>query len=750
MTYRNSSPETANRRILIVDDNAAIHADFRKILSGGVDSTTSLKESRAALFGEGPSEPDKLNPAYEIDSAFQGQEALEMVRQAMRDGRPYAMAFVDVRMPPGWDGIETVQRLWQENPELEVVICTAYSDYSWEDIVQEFGKSDRFLILKKPFDNIEVRQLAFALTGKWYLEKLALLKVDDLERRVVERTSELVILTEDLKRAKLLAEGANRAKSEFLANMSHEIRTPLTSILGYSELLFEECTVTATRDRLQVIRRNGEHLMSVINDVLDLSKIEADRVVPERIATSLVDLLTDVKAVVQSTAESKGLALEVVQQGAIPEFIQTDPTRLRQILVNLINNGVKFTSRGSVRLTMQLAEVESACPKLVLEVTDTGIGLTDEQIAKLFRPFVQADNSTTRRFGGTGLGLTISKRLARMLGGDICVRSQSGIGSTFSLTVACGPLAGVRMIELPDSTQAPDLGPCARDRNDVVHDPAVTLSGRILLAEDGGDNQHLISFHLKKAGAQVEIAQNGRIALEMLQAAVAKGRRFDLLLSDMQMPEMDGYTLARTLRIQGSRIPIVALTANAMAEDRQKCLDAGCDDYASKPIDRAALVATCRKWMEKAGGEVASANHPVDRPAALAAGDAPSRPGNTPGLARVLTSELADDPEMAGLVNKFVGNLGPKITRISECLSTNRLDELSKIAHQLKGAGGGYGYPTISTAAQHVEDLAKADRDLAEIRTAVADLTNLCRQAIAGTAHAGGAAVRALTGEQQP
>src|SRR5260221_5135296 len=246
MTKTMTPPETANRRILIVDDNEAIHADFRKILAGDSESSTALQESRTGLFGKEPPAPEELGIGYAIDSAFQGQEALDMVCRAVLERRPYAMAFVDVRMPPGWDGIETVQRLWQEYPELEVVICTAYSDHSWEEIVQAFGQSDRFLILKKPFDNVEVRQLAFALTGKWYLEKQALLKVDDLERMVETRTSELLLLTEDLKQAKVLAEAANRAKGEFLANMSHEIRTPLTSIMGYSELLFEECTVRVT------------------------------------------------------------------------------------------------------------------------------------------------------------------------------------------------------------------------------------------------------------------------------------------------------------------------------------------------------------------------------------------------------------------------------------------------------------------------------------------------------------------------
>jgi signal transduction histidine kinase len=587
MTDHSISPGAPNHRILIVDDNEAIHADFRKILCGTAASTPAIHESRAALFGEECPETDPLHPAYEIDSALQGQQALEMVCQAMRDGRPYAMAFVDVRMPPGWDGIETVQHLWKEYPELEVVICTAYSDYSWEDIVKKFGQSDRFLILKKPFDNVEVRQLAFALTGKWYLEKQALLKVDDLERMVIERTSELVMLTEDLKRAKLLAESANRAKSEFLANMSHEIRTPLTSILGYSELLFEECTVRSTRERLEIIRRNGEHLMSIINDVLDLSKIESDRVVPERIATPLLDLMADVKAVVQNAADSKGLSLEFVQQAAIPAFIQTDPTRLRQILVNLINNAVKFTNRGWVRLTVRFGETDADGPKLVFDISDTGIGLTEEQIANLFRPFVQADSSTTRKFGGTGLGLTISKRLARMLGGDIQVRSQPGIGSTFTLTVATGPLAGIQMIEAAPTTLPVRVPPAAVDRSSTGPGalPA-KFQGRVLLAEDGTDNQLLISTLIRKYGVEVVVAENGKAAMNLALEEQARDRPFDLILMDMQMPEMDGYQATESLRHAGYSGPIVSLTAHALASDREKCISAGCNDHLTKPVVR--------------------------------------------------------------------------------------------------------------------------------------------------------------------
>jgi signal transduction histidine kinase/ActR/RegA family two-component response regulator len=450
-------------------------------------------------------------------------------------------------------------------------------------MVTEFGKSDRFLILKKPFDNVEVRQLAFALTGKWHLEKQARLRVDDLEQMVEERTSELLALTEELKRAKVAAEAANRAKSEFLANMSHEIRTPLTAILGYSELIFEECTTQVTRERLEIIKRNGEHLMSIINDILDLSKIEADRVVAERIPTSPIDLVADVRAVVQRAADAKGLSLNVLPQGGIPQSIQTDPTRLRQILVNLLSNAIKFTERGSVRMTFRLVEAGGDAAQILFEISDTGIGLTEAEIAKLFRPFVQADSSTTRRFGGTGLGLTISKRLAKMLGGDICVRSRPGIGSTFIATVETGPLAGIPIVAHSMSASAAaatdSSGPLTDDR-------ATRLSGRVLLAEDAPDNQVLISTLVRRYGIEVVIAPDGRSALNLALESRAQERPFDLILMDMQMPEMDGYQATAELRRAGYDRPIVSLTAHTMSEDRDRCLHAGCDDYLTKPVSR--------------------------------------------------------------------------------------------------------------------------------------------------------------------
>ncbi len=589
-----SFPElTPNRRILIVDDNEAIHADFRKILCGGEESS-SLDSVREALFGDAPALASAAL-RYEIDSAYQGQEALELVRQADRKGRPYAVAFVDVRMPPGWDGVETVQRIWKEFPELEVVLCTAYSDYSWDEIVDRLGQCGRLLILKKPFDNIEVRQLACALTEKWTLEGAARWKLDDLERMVTDRTQELAELTKVLGQAKLAAETANRSKSEFLANMSHEIRTPLSSILGYSDLIQDECALPVVLERVSIIRRNGEHLLRIINDILDLSKIEADRIDLERIPVSPRAIVAAAAAVIEPSAAAKGLAFEVRQVGLVPEAVCTDPTRLTQVLVNVLNNAVKFTDLGSVTLIWSLIETPSEEPRLLFEITDTGIGMTPVQLANLFKPFVQADNSTTRRFGGTGLGLTISRKLTRLLGGEIAADSHAGAGSCFSVTIATGPMTEVRRLGPAEELAATALnGKSAASAQSQ-------LTGNVLLAEDYPDNQMLLTHILKKQGLTVTLADNGRKAVELALAAESAGERFDLIFMDMLMPEMDGYEATCALRKAGYDGTVVALTANAMLQDRDKCLAAGCDDYLTKPVvirDLAALL--CRYLADAA------------------------------------------------------------------------------------------------------------------------------------------------------
>ncbi len=397
------------------------------------------------------------------------------------------------------------------------------------------------------------------------------------------------------------AEAANVSKSEFLANMSHEIRTPMTAILGYIDLIAEGCVGNCNFGNSQMleftstVRRNAQHLLQILNDILDLSKIEAGKLSVETLPVSPFQILAEVESLMRVRAVDKNLTFTVECGGPLPETIQTDPTRLRQILVNLVGNALKFTERGGVRLVTRCVDRTPAEALLHIDVIDSGIGMTPAQRAHVFNPFAQADSSTSRRFGGTGLGLSISLRLAQMLGGTITVESTPGQGSIFTATVATGPLEGVRFVEGPPSllaVQPPDPAPRAA--------ASTQLCGRVLLAEDGPDNQKLISHLLRKAGADVTIVENGQFATERALAARDAGQPFDLIFMDMQMPVLDGYTATRRLRERGYAGPIVALTAHAMSSDRDKCLAAGCDDYATKPIKREQLLGVAAKYLQPA------------------------------------------------------------------------------------------------------------------------------------------------------
>jgi signal transduction histidine kinase/ActR/RegA family two-component response regulator len=426
-----------------------------------------------------------------------------------------------------------------------------------------------------------------------------------LEDRVVERTTELARANEELKReiadrhqvelqlqkAKAAAEAAAQAKSEFLANMSHEVRTPMTAILGFTDVLLRHDRLEEAPPEMieaaDIIRRNGQYLLSVLNDILDLSKIEAGRMTIERIACEPCRIVAEVASLMRVRVEAKGLLLHIEYAGVVPEVIQSDPTRLRQILINLIGNAIKFTEQGDVRLVIRCC-AEGDKPMLQFEVLDTGMGMSNEEVAKLFQPFTQADMSTTRRFGGTGLGLTISKRLAEMLGGDITVvKTQPGVGTHFRATIDCGPLNGVRMIEDPRTNVAVS----GKTGGSPENGPRSDLGGcTILLAEDGPDNQRLLSYVLKQANAEVTVVENGRLAVSTALTANDKGTPFHVILMDMQMPVMDGYRATRLLRRRGYQGAIVALTAHAMSNDRDRCIAAGCDEYVTKPIDRRRLL----------------------------------------------------------------------------------------------------------------------------------------------------------------
>ncbi|MGF1529205.1 MAG: response regulator, partial [Candidatus Competibacterales bacterium] len=384
----------------------------------------------------------------------------------------------------------------------------------------------------------------------------------------------------DLRAAKESAEAANRAKSEFLANMSHEIRTPMTAILGYADILALHLKDPDNLQCVDTIRRNGRFLLELINDILDLSKIEAGKLQAKEEAFAPGALVEDVVQLMEVRAAEKQLPLVVDYQTPLPATVVSDPTRLRQILVNLLGNAIKFTHRGQVRLEVSYRSKPS--PRLRFAVVDTGIGIDPVQQRQLFQPFGQGDSSVTRRFGGSGLGLAISRRLASMLHGTLSCQSQLGRGSAFTLTIAPPGIDAVTLV-MPETRQTLDSPPV----------PPQHLDGcRVLVVDDRREVRQLVQHFLEEAGARVTVAHNGHRALELVASTATEGAALDALVLDMQMPQLDGYQTAAQLRRRGFAKPIIALTAGAMEGDREKCLRAGCDDYLSKPIDCQRLVAT--------------------------------------------------------------------------------------------------------------------------------------------------------------
>jgi PAS domain S-box-containing protein len=380
-----------------------------------------------------------------------------------------------------------------------------------------------------------------------------------------------------LQLAKETAERANRSRGEFLANMSHEIRTPMTAILGHVEIMAERVQDPDNLAALETIRRNGRYLLQILNDILDLSKIDAGRLEVARESVSVETIAHEIQSLMDVRAAENRLSLAFEFATSIPATIETDPVRLRQILLNLIGNAIKFTNTGGVRVVVRyLAERRM----LQFDVIDTGIGIHGDDMEKLFSPFSQADASTTRQYGGTGLGLAISRRLAHALGGNISVESVFGCGSTFTLTIDCGLVEEARLY-LPKNVLHTNL---------IDAPPPLQLNANVLIVDDRRDIRFLAQYMIEKAGGRVVTATNGQEAIDMLLATGANALQVDLVLMDMQMPVMDGYTAARKLRERGFSKPIIALTANAMKDDRDLCLEAGCTDFISKPLNATKLL----------------------------------------------------------------------------------------------------------------------------------------------------------------
>jgi len=507
------------------------------------------------------------------------------------------------------------------------------------------------------------------------------------KRKQAEEAAKLALVE------KLTAQAATRAKSTFLANMSHEIRTPLTAIVGFAESLLDSGQSLSERlASINSIQRNGRHLLQIINDILDLSKIEADRLEIEQIRMSPFDLVDDLRTLIDLQVQAKGLALDVEYILPLPKTIESDPLRLKQALLNLCSNAIKFTKKGGIRICIH---AEVANEKIYFDVIDSGIGLTPAQQARIFAPFSQADSSTTREYGGTGLGLYLVKQLSEKLGGCVSLQSAVDTGSCFSLSVATGPLADVELVHDIESVPIATL-PVASPVNEM-------LSGTVLLAEDNPDNQRLISMYIRRTGADVVIAENGERAVEL-----ALSGRFNLVLMDMQMPVMDGLEATRMLRAKGYGGEIIALTANAMREDMDACIRAGCNDFLTKPINRELFSKMLTQYLRP----VAKSLQP-DEP--------------------IVSSLLDSEPDFLDLVVKFAARLPDMVEDIRKALTDADWPAVKKSAHDLKAVGGGYGYPQISEVAAKIE-FEVAKRDAAAAAPLIAELSTLADRIVQGVA----------------
>jgi len=484
----------------------------------------------------------------------------------------------------------------------------------------------------------------------------------DLEKEVAQRkqTEKELIIARDQ------ALAATRAKEAFLANMSHEIRTPLTAIIGYAEYSLDtRISESEQQTALKTIASSSTHLLHIINDILDFSKIEADSIELDVNTLDPFHLAGEVQSLLMPLANKKEIPINLQYHFPLPTTITSDSLRIKQILINLCSNAIKFTERGSVTLSLAFDQAKN---KLIYRVKDSGVGMTDQQLEHIFEPFKQADSSIAQRYGGTGLGLSLSKRLAELLGGTLTVSSKAGTGSEFTLAIDAGQDdSRIFVDKLEQLTEFAISTP--------VSVQFKKLSGDVLLAEDNENNRNLISLYLTTMGLKVTTAENGKIALQL-----AKSHGYDLILMDMQMPVLSGVEAVRQLRECGYGLPVVALTANTTGEDRRACIEAGCNDFMTKPVTRDLLYQKVAHYM----GEQQYCDD---------------------NLLPLYSSLLEEEPDIDDIVVQFIDKLPGILDSIREHYENNDSNKLKDVIHNLKGMGGGFGFPQLSELSKRIEQL---------------------------------------------
>lgn len=599
-----------------------------------VDSTVTQSEKPRILIVDDEKAnlkilADLLLEQADVSLAKSGVQAIDKALKLLPD-----LILLDIIMPE-MDGFETIKRL-RENQILEdvpVIFITGLDTADNEKYGLDLGAQD---YIRKPFNPSVVKsRIATHL-------------------KVIKQNKTLRELSVKLKEA-------DEAKSRFLANMSHEIRTPLTAIIGYAEVMQSGDLADMQNDEaINIIANSGKHLLNLINDILDLSKIEAEKLQIERLHVVLPSVIDEISSIVRSKAEAKKLEFKSDIVYPIPSTILTDPTRLKQILLNLINNAIKFTVEGSV--TLQVSADKS---KLQFSVIDTGIGIGEQQQKMIFSAFEQADVSVTRKFGGTGLGLNISKYLARKLGGDIEVSSNKGVGSEFKATIEVEEAVGC--VWMNDQAQYLEVLHGKKTRKQSTQ----SLSGKVLLADDQKELRMLIGMMLKKVGVDVVSVENGKELVEK-----AKEQEFDLILTDIQMPVMSGEEAIVELMAHGIDTPTIALTANAMKHEIEQYLNRGFSDHLSKPIQRDDFHRKLAIYLDKNGLESSSLN----------------------------LSEGAKTQ----LLEQFKAGMPNRLLALENAFFERDWNGIKLLAHSLKGASSSFGFNDIGNLATSLEALAAA------------------------------------------
>ena len=624
-------------KILAIDDEQAVLNSYRTLFQKKADNTDHKLDELAALIDDKPSKREaEPENSFDIEMVQSGQEGVEKVRQ-----EHYSIIFLDMRMPGGWDGLETAREIRALDRQVRIILISAYMDHTLEKIRREVG--DNFAFLQKPFERDELIQLVLLLSSDW-----------QREQQLIETEKQLTIALEK-------AEQASRAKDDFLASMSHELRTPLSSILGNNELLAEFELGEYPEQLIRSMEVSGKSLLYLINDILDSSKIASGMFEIDEVPYNPLELLDEMQHIFSNRATDAGIAFRIDQELPFKRMLIGDGRRLAQVLINLLSNAIKFTKQGGVSLSIQPEEAGSS---ICWRIEDSGIGMDQETLARIFKPFEQADRSISGRFGGTGLGLHISSNLVELMKGRIEVSSELGKGSRFEVIL---PLKEGEDIDLLQQKR----------RNTKL--PPMSLGGRVLIAEDTPELQIIERRLIEPYGVDIDVAGDGKQVLDMVLQ-----RGYDLILMDMQMPYVDGVQATRNLRELGITTIIVALTGNVLPEHREAFKAAGCDSFLAKPVDRNMLLDTIKERL------------PIADNSALIAGNE-----NT------AESALIDDDLMA----LFKASTEKNRESILEALSCVNWDQVKKTAHTIKGCGTTFGFPNLTKLGKEICDALDEDEN---------------------------------------